>query len=162
MATLQTKINVGVADAGISDNPADVLITRSLGSCIGVCVYDKTRRIGGLLHFLLPSSEDCESAIENPFKFCDTGMTALLEELISMGAKKNRLRAKIAGGAKMLEANKGFDVGKRNYMAIRKYLWRKGIFIDAEDVGGNWPRTVYMIIEDGSVVIRTGQNEKEL
>ncbi len=162
MDTLQTKISVGIADAGISDNPSDVLVTRSLGSCIGVCLYDHSKHIGGMLHYLLPSLENRDSATENPFKFCDTGMNALLDKMTSMGVEKSRLRVKIAGGAKMLKATKGFDVGKRNYMAIRKYLWKKGMFIDAEDIGGSWPRTVYMSIADGSVSVRMGQSEKEL
>lgn len=94
----KNKLRVGIADAKISRDASEVLVTYSLGSCVGVCLYDATMQIGGMLHCLLPhSAEDPQQAKENPFKYVDTGFTALLDELISMGACKKRLKAKIAG-----------------------------------------------------------------
>ena len=89
-------------------------------------------------------------------------MNAVLEKLQSVGVNKSRLKVKIAGGAKMLIANDTFDIGKRNYMAIRKYLWKNGMFIEAEAVGDSIPRTLRMDLADGSVVIRSKGTETPL
>lgn len=157
------KITVGISDAKVSDNPQDILETYSLGSCIGVCLYDTTTNIGGMLHYQLPNSTmNPERAKENPLMFADTGMMFLIDQMLAMGVKKKRLLVKIAGGASMDSGPNGFDIGKRNYLAIKKILWQHGMFIDAEDVGGNSARNMYMDIADGSVKIRVNGSKKDL
>jgi chemotaxis protein CheD len=81
---------------------------------------------------------------------------------MSMGANKKRMQIKIAGGAAMDTGPKGFDIGKRNHLAIRKILWKNGMFIDAEDVGGESPRNMYMNMDDGTVTVRSNGLEKTL
>jgi len=161
---LKEKITVNISDARVSDDPGHVLATYALGSCIGVCLYSRKMRTGGLLHYLLPdSTANPQKAGENPFVYADTGMKALLEKLTLMGIKKNQLSVKLAGGAQRLKVKvEGFDIGKRNYLAARKILWKQGMFIDAEDVGGVSPRTLYMNVTDGSVTVRSGGLEKYL
>ncbi len=153
----KNKLKVNISDAKVSNDPLDVLITYSLGSCIGVCLYDPVTHVGGMLHYLLPDSvKDARQAKENPFMYADTGMKTLTEELFSMGARKERMQVKIAGGAKTLRlVSEGCDIGKRNYLAIRKIIWRNGMFINAADVGGSSPRTIYMNIANGAVTIRS-------
>jgi len=159
----KTQKIVSISDAAVSRDPSEVLSTYSLGSCIAVCLYDATTGIGGMLHYQLPESKmEPRQAQDKPFMFADTGMTTLAKKMISMGANKRRFVIKIAGGAKMNTGPKGFDIGKRNYLAIRKFLWKKGMFIDAEDVGGSLPRNMYMNIDDGSVIIRSNGIEKSL
>lgn len=159
----KTKVTIKISDARVSKNSSDVLVTHSLGSCIGVCLYDHASHTGAMLHYLLPSSKmDTAQSIENPFKYCDTGMKILLEKLESIGVKKSRLKVKIAGGAKMLTSTENFDIGKRNYMAVRKFLWQNGMFIDAEDTGGSIPRTLIMGVADGSTVIQSKGKQKPL
>ncbi|MCD6392688.1 MAG: chemotaxis protein CheD [Planctomycetes bacterium] len=160
---VKTKVIVDVSDAKASNDPGDLLTTYSLGSCIGVCLYDSPTHIGGMLHYQLPDSKmDPERAQQKPFMFADTGMKLLLGKLLSMGANKKRMQIKIAGGAEMNTGPKGFNIGKRNYLAIRKLLWKNGMFIGAEDIGGHSPRTVYMNIADGSVTIKANGVEREL
>jgi len=160
---LKTKIIVHVSDAKVSNGPADVLMTYSLGSCIAVCLYDSAAHTGGMLHYQLSDSKmDPQRAKEKPFMFADTGMQLLVEKLVAMGANKKRLQIKIAGGAEMDTGPKGFDIGKRNYLAIRKILWKNGMFIDAEDIGGSSPRNMYMNIADGAVMVRSNGIEKNL
>ena len=160
---LKTKIIIHVSDAKVSNNTNDVLVTYSLGSCIGICLYDAAIHAGGMLHYQLPDSKmDEQRAKEIPLMFADTGMKILIEKLLPLGVSKKRMQIKIAGGAKMDTGPKGFDIGKRNYLAIRKILWKNGMFIDAEDVGGFSPRTLYMSIADGAVTIRTSGLEKNL
>lgn len=159
----KTRILVDISDAAVSNQPGDVLVTYSLGSCIGVALYDKATHIAGLLHYQLPDSKlDPEKAKAVPFMFGDTGMAILVEKLVAMGAVKKRLTVKIAGGAAMSAGPKGFDIGKRNYLAIRKILWKHGLFIDAEDMGGSSPRNMYLNVEDGSLTIRCIGVEKKL
>lgn len=154
---------VTISDAKVSSSPEDTLITYSLGSCIGACLYDSTLRIGGMLHYQLPDSKmDPERAKEVPFMFADSGMKILVDKLISMGANKKHLKIKIAGGATMATGPKGFDIGKRNYLAFRKIMWSNGMFIDAEDIGGNLPRNLSMNIETGIVTVKSNGYEKQL
>lgn len=159
---LKKAITVDIADAKVSVDPENVLATYSLGSCIGVCLYSQAGQAGGMLHYLLPdSSANPQKAMENPFTYADTGMKTLLEELASMGVRKNQIKVKIAGGAQRLKVTaEGFDIGKRNYLAIRKILWKNGMFIEAEDVGGCSLRTLYMCITDGVVIVKSNGFEK--
>jgi chemotaxis protein CheD len=160
---VKTRIIIDISDAKVSKDPSEVLVTYSLGSCIGVCLYDPAVQIGGMLHYQLPSSKmDAQRAAEKPFMFADTGMRLLLNKLLSMGAIKKRCQVKLAGGATMATGPQGFDIGKRNYLAIRKLLWSNGMFIDAEDVGGNSARNLYLDIGDGSVTVRSNRLEKQL
>ena len=94
--------------------------------------------------------------------FADTGMEILIDNMSAMGAKKKRMQVKIAGGAAMEAGPGGFDIGKRNYLAIKKVLWKNGMFIDGEDVGGTSPRNLYMNIADGAVTVRSNSLEKNL
>lgn len=159
----ENKTVVHVSDAKVSNNPEDVLITYSLGSCIAVCLYDPTVHTGGMLHYQLPDSKtDPERAKEKPFMFADTGMQLLIDKLISLGVNKKRMRIKIAGGAEMDTGPKGFDIGKRNYLAIRKIMWKNGMFIDGEDIGGSSPRNMYLNIATGEVIVKTNGQEKGL
>jgi chemotaxis protein CheD len=158
---VKTRIVVDISDAKVSNDPSDVLVTYSLGSCIGICLYDPATTIGGMLHYQLPSSKmDEERARSKPLMFADTGMTLLLNKMTSMGANKNRMHVRLAGGAAMATGPQGFDIGKRNYLAIRKILWSNGMFINAEDVGGNAARNLYMDLADGTVTVRSTGLEK--
>jgi chemotaxis protein CheD len=94
--------------------------------------------------------------------FADTGMKLLLDKLVAMGMNKKRAQVRLAGGATMATGPQGFDIGKRNYLAIRKLLWTEAMFIDAEDVGGGIARSLYLDVADGSVMVRSNGLEKSL
>jgi chemotaxis protein CheD len=159
----KTRVVIDISDAKVSDDPSDVLVTYSLGSCIGVCLYDPAIHVGGMLHYQLPTGTmDPERARDKPFMFADTGMHLLLNELLSMGANRKRMQVKLAGGATMVTGPQGFDIGKRNYLAIRKILWSNGMLIDAEDVGGSSARNLYMNLSDGAVTVRSNGLERQL
>ena len=149
-------ITVNVSDARSSADPAEQIVTYSLGSCIGVTLYDPVVKCGGMLHYQLPTSTlDQNRAKENPCMFADTGMSYLINELAAMGAQKRRLKVKLAGGAEILNDGGLFSIGKRNHTAIRKILWQQGLMIEGEDVGGNSPRTLYLHIGDGTTIMKT-------
>ena len=160
---MKKRVVIDISDAKVSSDQTDVLTTYSLGSCIGVALYDPVAHVGGMLHYQLPTSTiDKPKAQKNPFMFADTGMMILIKKLLSMGAGKKRMNVKIAGGANMQTGPKGFDIGKRNYLSIRKILWKEGLFIDAEDIGGSSPRNMYLNMGDGSVTVRSVGLEKQL
>lgn len=157
------NIVVGVSDARTSADPADVIATYSLGSCIGVAVYDPVRKVAGMLHYQLPTATaDPARGEEKPLMFADTGMAWLLKEMEKHGADRKRLKVKIAGAAEMLADATLFQIGKRNHASIRKILWQQGIFIDGEDVGGKTPRNLYLSVADGSVVVKAQGQSKTL
>ncbi|MEM8872998.1 MAG: chemotaxis protein CheD [Planctomycetota bacterium] len=149
------QLTINISDFKVSKNPGDVLVTYSLGSCIGVAIADPQAQVAGLLHFQLPESRmDEDRAVRQPAMFADTGLDALIASMIEHGAEKRRLRVKIAGGAKMLAGSETFDIGKRNHTAIRKALWKHGLMVDTEECGGNVPRTMYVNVADGRVMLK--------
>ncbi len=147
----------------VSKNPEDVLVTYSLGSCVGVTLYDPLQKIGGLIHCMLPLSKiDPVKAKDNPYMFVDTGLPLLLQTILDLGGEKKRIIAKVAGGAVLLNDNGTFRIGERNYIVVRKLLWKNNILISSEDVGGTIPRTMYLYINDGKTIIRSTGKEYEL
>ena len=115
------NIIVGVADMQVTNDPAYTLVTYALGSCIGVTIYDPAVKIGGLLHFMLPESAlDPQKAQKNPWMFADTGIPLFFKEAYRLGAEKKRMLVKIAGGSQIMDDSQYFNIGKRNYLALRK------------------------------------------
>lgn len=132
-----------MAELAAAKHPA-TLISLGLGSCVGVALYDEVAKVAGMAHIMLP-----ESRGENPpkpGKFADTAISALISELLQLGASKSRLKAKMAGGAQMFAlGGKGssiLSVGDRNVEATKKALSSSGIPLIACDVGGNKGRSV--------------------
>jgi len=147
----------------VSDDPEAILITRSLGSCIGVTVYDPVAKVGGLLHYMLPEPSNADKANSRPFMFCSTGVPILFKSCYELGAKKGRMIVKIAGGAHVLRASETFSIGQRNQGSLRKILFRNNVLIEAEDVGGSAARTMRLNIATGEVTSKAPrQNSKVL
>jgi chemotaxis protein CheD len=155
---------VGVGDCRISNDPEITLVTYALGSCIAVMIHDPVAQVGGLLHFMLPESGmDRAKAQQNPFLFADTGIPLLLHGAYELGAEKRRLVVAIAGGAQIMDPQGVFNIGKRNYLAVRKILWKAGVMLHAEDVGEMVSRTVRVEVSSGRMLLRgAGEPEQEL
>jgi chemotaxis protein CheD len=155
---------VGVAEMAVSSDPADVLITHALGSCLGIAAHDSEASVGGLLHVMMPLSQiNREKASANPFVFVDTGVPRFLDELFSAGAVKRRLTIAVAGGASTSASESDrFAIGRRNLVVFRKLMWKNGLLIGAEDVGGSHARTMRLEIASGRVVLSTGSTHREL
>lgn len=138
----------------------DVLITYSLGSCVGVTLYDKELGLGGLLHCLLPQAKmNPERSEKNPYMFVDSGFTMMLEQFIKRGSNPKRLTCRVAGGGNFLDPNGVFKTGERNYTMLRKVLWKHKILIAGEDVGGTIPRTMVLYMATGDTAIRSQGRE---
>ena len=150
------NIIVDIADAQYSSDPDDVIVTYSLGSCIGVGIYDPVAKVGGMIHCMLPvSSVDSEKARQKPYMFVDSGMTLFLAKLFGMGVTRANAAVKVAGAAKVLDKSDLFRIGERNYTIFRKILWKNGMMIKAEHVGGEISRTVYLEMSTGKFTIRS-------
>ena len=146
---------VGISDMKISENASDVLVTHSLGSCIGLSIYDPEIGVGGLVHCMMPVSKlDPVKAAANPLMFTDTGVTLLLQSLFDRGANRKRLIVTVAGAGSLLDDKGFFKIGEKNYAILRKMLWKNDILISEEDVGGNVVRTMYLYMNTGKTVIK--------
>ena len=153
---------VGVADMKLSNNVNETLVTYSLGSCIGLVIYDPAVKVGGMLHYMLPdSSIDAAKAQANPFMFADTGIPLLFKQSYTLGAKKQRIKIFIAGGAEILDQKGFFNIGKRNYTALKKIFFRNNVLIDKQEVGGNVNRTVRLDVATGEIFMKTSGRKEE-
>ncbi len=155
------NIIVGVSDMKASNDPQGTLITYSLGSCIGIAIYDPLVKAGGLLHFMLPeSSLDQNKAAVRPFMFANTGIPQLFKAVYALGGEKRRMRVIVVGGSQVLDQKGFFNIGRRNEMAVRKIFHRNNVMIDYQDTGGNSNRTIRLNIENGRTRIQvSGKGE---
>jgi len=155
---------VGIAEMQVSDNINEVLVTYSLGSCIGVVIYDPEARVGGILHYMLPdSSLDPHKAAEKPAMFADTGIPLLFKTAYGLGLEKRRAKVVLVGGAQVLDDSGYFNIGKRNYAMARKILWKNNVLVDAEDIGGRINRTVFLELATGRTLVKSpGREMREL
>ena len=155
-------IKVGMADLKVAKAP-DTLTTLGLGSCIGLTLYDPVKKVGGLVHYMLPDSTKLKNNT-NIAKFGDTGIRELLKQILAIGANQRRLVSKIAGGACMFETS-GLssigNVGARNAEQAKLVLKQLGIPLVAEDTGLNYGRTVEVHCNTGDFLIKSvGKSSK--
>ncbi len=158
------RLVVGIGAMEVTADPSAEIITHGLGSCIGVAIFDPTAQVGGLLHYMLPEGrEHPEKAAANPLLFGDTGIPRLFKAAYALGAEKHRLVVKIAGGASLIDGGGLFNVGKRNFLLARKLMWKNGVTVAAETVGGALSRTVVLEMASGRVFIASpGEPRREL
>lgn len=141
----------------------DELVTYALGSCLGLVVHDPVAKVGGLLHAMLPlSSINPEKAKSNPFMFVDTGVPELFLRLYEMGGQKGRMLVKAAGCANPMGKDQMFKIGERNYVVLKKLLWKNGILLRAEDIGGSLSRTLHFNVASGEIVISSNGEKRAL
>ncbi len=144
-------VTVGVGDLKIAKSPK--IIKTSLGSCVGVVLYDNVQKVGGMLHLMLPNCNDREG---KPSKYADTGIPLLIDLMVNKAkSKKNVLTAKIFGGAKMFSVSSEiFDIGKSNIDETQKVLAQFGIRIVASRLGGTKGHQITLDTETGIVQSR--------
>ena len=159
---MSEMIKVGMADLKLCKSP-DAITTLGLGSCVGIAIRDPVTKIGGLAHIMLPDSTEIKNNSNIP-KFADTGIEELIKQIVAKGASRQRLVAKIAGGAQMFAfqtSNQTMRVGDRNVAASLKKLKEMNIPVLAQDTGDSYGRTVIFYPESGDFVIRAvGKPEK--
>ena len=155
---MSETIRVGMADYKICRSPQKIS-TLGLGSCLGVVLYDESSGVCGLAHVMLPDSTRIPSQQSNRFKFMDTCLKDMYEELtIKQGIPASKLKAKIAGGAKMFahrSSNSMLNVGAQNIEKAKEMLSGWKIPIRAEDTGDRYGRTITFDPSNSELHIKT-------
>ena len=154
-----TRRDVGIGDILVTKGDEEIK-TYALGSCVALVVWDQTVRVGGMIHIALPEAQiNPEKAKDKPGYFADTGLPLLFAELKRLGADRRHCWVKLVGGSSILDENRTFDIGRRNALAVKKYLWKIGLALTSEDIGGNYSRTVALSVPLGELTISTGKQK---
>jgi len=133
----------------------DMLVVTVLGSCVSVCLRDKTNGIGGMNHFMLPHSDnDPQNPVSISARYGTYAMEMLINHLIKLGAKRNNFEAKVFGGGNVLRGFTVTNVGARNADFVLDYLHTEKIKIVAEDLLDIYPRKVYYFPKTGRALIK--------
>jgi len=152
----QQKIVVGVGDLAVSNSSSANLATYALGSCVGIVIYDKEVRAGGLIHIMMPDSTlSPEKAAKQPAMFADTGLPVMFRNLSGLRAERRRMKAFVAGGASVISGSDMFKIGERNLLAVKKLMSALGIPVSRADVGGVNNRTLFLNVGTGEVTMKT-------
>lgn len=130
---------------------SDMALVTVLGSCVAACVRDPLLKLGGMNHFLLPDGQVGDGA---PARYGSFAMELLINDLLKRGAARNRLEAKVFGGANVLKGFTSNPVGTRNAEFVRQYLDAERIPVTAEDLRGIHPRKVWFFPRTGRVVVQ--------
>ena len=135
-----------------SREPATV--TTILGSCVSVCLWDRSTAIGGINHYLLPQAAGSRSA---PLRFGSAATDALIAQILALGGRRDRLTAKVFGGACIADAftqEVARQLGARNVEQAFVALRRAGIPVEAETTGGRFGRKLVFQTDDGSAWVK--------
>ncbi|MFP7169149.1 chemotaxis protein CheD [Terribacillus sp. 7520-G] len=157
-------LHVGIADAKIAVHPQH-LRTAGLGSCVGVVIYDKQKRLAGMAHVMLPDSSMAKQSQMNRNKYADTSLDDLIANLLELGASTSRCKAKLAGGAQMfsfMSTDEKMRIGPRNIEAVEQKLREYRIPIESKDVGGTNGRTIEFDTETCGLKIKTVNKEEAI
>ena len=135
-------------------SPTPCRVSTVLGSCVSVAMFDPSSQIGGLNHFLLPQGP--EHSVPSP-RFGNVAVRFLIESMLAAGANRNRLQAKLFGGASMLSAFRTTSghLGEKNVAMARAILQAERVPVVAEDVDGQRGRKLIFHTHDGSAWVRS-------
>lgn len=132
----------------------DMLIVTVLGSCVAACIRDRVTGVGGMNHFMLPSSSDADGPVSVSMRYGTYAMEVLINELLKAGARRENLEAKVFGGGNVLAGFAAINVGERNAQFVREYLRIENIRTMAEDLNDVHPRKVYFFPRTGKVLVK--------
>jgi chemotaxis protein CheD len=150
---------IGIGEMLVTRNREDIIKTYALGSCVAVMIYDKDG-IGGMVHIALPDSSIIEDADNKPpGYFADKALPALIEKMKRFGSSLKKIWIKIAGGSDSNYENDNFNIGKRNILAVKKFLWKNGLGIISEETGGKISRTIELHLNDGTIMVSSNGNK---
>jgi len=140
----EKRINIVQGEFKVCDDP-NVVLTTLLGSCVAACIRDPVAKIGGMNHFLLPGDAGASSE-----RLGVHLMELLLDGLMRQGAQRERLEAKIFGGARMIAGLS--DIGARNAEFARTFLSYEGIKVTGGDAGGTQGRRIQFTPTSGKAL----------
>jgi chemotaxis protein CheD len=159
-----SQITVKLADCTANNNPNDMLIVYGIGSTLAVILYDEEARAGGIVHFMLANSPKGSPKTNHyPAMYADSGIPLLVKSCVELGARKDSLSARLAGGAHMLGEGISQSISDGNLLAAKNILSKMGIQVRAENIGGNHMRSARLDIATGQVYLkRPNTNWEEL
>jgi chemotaxis protein CheD len=128
----ERRIHIVQGEFKVSNDP-DVVVSTLLGSCVAACIRDPAAGVGGMNHFLLPG-DDGRAHDHEAERYGDYLMELLINGLMKRGAQRDRLEAKLFGGARMMSGLS--DIGKKNAEFAERYLQHEGIAVVGRDLGG--------------------------
>lgn len=131
----------------------NVLMVTVLGSCVSACIRDCDKGIGGMNHFMLADSSD-SGAMSSSARYGTYAMEILINHLLKLGARKDRLEAKVFGGGRVMATLTSSQVGDRNARFVHEFLKTEGIRVTAEDLLDVYPRKVYFFPATGRVLVK--------
>jgi chemotaxis protein CheD len=149
---MMSEISVRMGELATSADRGTVLVSIGLGSCIGLALVDAGAGVAGLAHIMLPGPG--EAGGRPPGTFADTGVAALLDGVLALGARRPRLSAAIVGGAQMFASAGRMQVGARNEEAVRDALRAARLPISAAETGGSTGRTIRVYVDEARVTAR--------
>jgi chemotaxis protein CheD len=160
----ENLIEVQMAQMLIGQAPS-VLVTKGLGSCLGITFWDPGKKIGAMVHPMLPDYDKARVK-SNPSRFVNSAIKNTLEEMEKKGCQRSRIVVKMFGGAHMfsfINTDSVLNVGQKNIemaLAVFKELNMK---ISGQEVGGTFGRTIFLNLDDGKVLVKTvSWGEKEV
>ena len=140
----------------------DVLISTVLGSCVSVCIFDPSRKLGGMNHFMLVEGRNMENVGElmRYERYGSYAIETLINEFLRTGSVKSELQAKVFGGGRILKTDKGsaMDIGAQNIIYALNFLKNEEIPILAEDTGGEMPRRIFLYPRTFKVFMKRERN----
>ena len=131
----------------------DMVLVTVLGSCVTACIRDVDSGIGGMNHFMLPEGAG-RDVVSTSARYGTFAMEVLINHLQKLGARRNRLEAKVFGGGAVMESLVSSNVGTRNAEFVLNYLKTEKIPIVAKDLLDSYPRKVYFFPKTGRVLVR--------
>ncbi len=146
------RISIKMGELKVIGNP-NVLTSGAIGSCVVVTIYDSKKKIGGLAHTMLSSSN--QKIIGNPYKYSEIAIDEILKQMEAKGSRKKDMEAKLIGGAELF-SNKNptlFGIGNKNVEAIKNKLNKEGIEISAFSTGGSIGRQVEFDLKNGIIKV---------
>jgi chemotaxis protein CheD len=158
-------VEVQMADLQIVSQPPAMLVTRGLGSCLGITFYDPVRKMGAMAHAMLPDIEKARKTA-NKHRFVNSCIQEMVEEFGRQGCPRTRIVAKLFGGAHMfsfINTDSVLNVGQKNIEMALSMLKELGIQVAGQEVGGTFGRTIEFSLETGRVLVKTiSWGEKEI
>ena len=130
-----------------------MLLVTVLGSCVAACIRDVDSGVGGMNHFMLPD-DGGHDVLGSSARYGTYAMEVLINHLFKMGARRNRLEAKVFGGGAVLASLSSSNIGARNAEFVLDYLKTEKIPVVAKDLLDSYPRKVYYFPETGRVLVK--------
>ncbi len=154
------RLTVDAGSFVLSNRPDEEIATAvPVGSGVLVCLTSDSARLAALLHFAQPdSAKEPGAAAGQPARYADTGLALLFEETERLGAAASRCKVRLVGAATVPGQTGSDKVAKRNLLAARSALWRRGVFLDGEEVGGTRARRATVTVEGGKLIVELDED----